>query len=101
VAAVVLAAGVVAAGTGTSTARGVKTATGGAAAGVLRAMRVLAVGVCDVGGVREHAKPITASEPARMTQGVIAERPARTRFFFLRGTIREVRVALRGSLFSM
>ena len=40
--------------------------------------------VCEAGGVRVHAKPMTDSEAARMSHGAIAERRARRCFF--RGT---------------
>jgi hypothetical protein len=42
--------------------------------------------VCEDGGVRVHAKPMTASEEPRMTHGAIAERRARRRGFLFRGT---------------
>lgn len=55
---------------------GATVAAGGTGAGV----------VCVEGGVRVHAKPMTASETVRMTQDAIAERGARRRGFFGRGT---------------
>src|SRR5450631_424710 len=42
--------------------------------------------VCEAGGVRVQAKPMTASEMVRMTQGRIAGRETRGRCLLLRGT---------------
>jgi hypothetical protein len=58
----------------------------GVAAGVTVALGTGAGVVCEGGGVRVQAKPITASETVRMSHGAIAESGARRRGFFLRDT---------------
>jgi len=68
---------------------GAAVAAGGTGAGV----------VCVEGGVREQAKPTTASETVRMTHGVIAERRGRRPGFFFRGTTPGLRAVARASLF--
>jgi hypothetical protein len=65
-------------------------AAGGTGAGV----------VCVACGVRVQAKPMTASETVRMTQGAIAERGARRPGFFFRGTTPALRALARASLFA-
>ncbi len=42
--------------------------------------------VCDAGGVREHAKPMMASDPVNTAHGRIAGRALRRRVRFFRGT---------------